>query len=620
MDKLKPFWRPTKNDIIGSNIYSALKDLDFKDYDQFFNFSILQKQEFWQYTIKKLGILFEKDFSPICRNSNILETLEWLPDSKFNIAASCFQANPQDIAIIQQSETSNIETFTYGQLKRSVNGYARILKISGFNAGDILGFIMPMNFHAVALYLSILQIGASACLIAESFAADEIATRLEVSQAKAVFTSLNFVRNGKILDLYDKVKQACPHLSIYLTSESTISELSKIRDIDQWLPSPFECEPLTDFHPCSAQDFISILFSSGTTKAPKAIPWHHSTPIKAASDAFYHLDVHPREIVSWPTSMGWMMGPFLIFATLINKACLALFNGSPLSENFAKFIETAKVTHLGIVPSLIQAWREQDILKKVKWQQIRLFASTGECSNAQDMQWLSAKAGLKPIIEYCGGTEIGGAYITSTILHDFIPTCFSTPTLGLDFVLLNEAGEISSEGEVALIPPSIGLSSVLLNQDHSLVYYQGMPHPKYLHQHPHDPHFPLLLRRHGDALVRHANGYYQVLGRTDDSMNLGGIKVSSAEIERSLQGSELYSETAAIAINPQEGGPSELIVFYVAKTSNNETMILKEMQQKIRENLNPLFKISKIIAIEQLPRTASNKIMRRVLRNLVKEK
>jgi acetyl-CoA synthetase len=224
------------------------------------------------------------------------------------------------------------------------------------------------------------------------------------------------------------------------------------------------------------------------------------------------------------------------------------------------------------------------------------------------MAWLAERAGGKPVIEYCGGTETGGSYITSTVLDPAPPGCFSAKTLGSDFVILDEAGRVSDTGEVFLIPPVLGHSTRLLNADHHEVYFEGCP-PGPAGQ---------VLRRHGDMVERMPGGRYRALGRSDDSMNLGGIKVSPVELEQVMNACAGVAETAAIAVSPKGGGPSELVVFAVLDDPDagpDVDGIRGDLQERIREHLNPLFRISDLRTIDALPRTASNKVMRRVLRD-----
>ena len=352
-------------------------------------------------------------------------------------------------------------------------------------------------------------------------------------------------------------------------------------------------------------DFVStILFSSGTTGEPKAIPWDHTTPIKSASDGFYHHNIQKGNVVCWPTNLGWMMGPWLVFAALINKGTVALYSGSPLEKGFGKFVEKAEVSMLGLVPSIVNAWKLTEVMEEFDWNAIQCFSSTGEVSNPEEMEYLMELGGGKPIIEYCGGTEVGGGYIASTIMQKNIPSQFSTQTLGGEFVLLDENGKESEEGEVFIIPPILGLSTQLLNRNHHEVYFKSVP--KYKGK---------ILRKHGDALCRLSNGYYKANGRVDDAMNLGGIKVSSVQIESILNTLSFIKECAAIAVSPKIGGPSALVVYFVAQNTIERKEALKKVQNCIKTKLNPLFKVIDLVKIDNLPRTASKKVKRKELRN-----
>ena len=170
-------------------------------------------------------------------------------------------------------------------------------------------------------------------------------------------------------------------------------------------------------------------------------------------------------------------------------------------------------------------------------------------------------------------------------------------------MIVNEEGVLSDKGEVFLVPPAIGLSFNLLNRNHHQVYYDGTPKIS-----------GKLLRRHGDFLVRMGNGYYRVMGRTDDSMNLGGIKISSLQIEELVNSHLAVMESAAIAVSPDDGGPSLLVLYLVPDGFIDKELIQYELQKLIKAKLNPLFKIHDVVIVEKLPRTASNKIMRRKLR------
>ncbi len=171
--------------------------------------------------------------------------------------------------------------------------------------------------------------------------------------------------------------------------------------------------------------------------------------------------------------------------------------------------------------------------------------------------------------------------------------------------------EQAEQGEVFLIPPSIGLSQTLSNADHDQVYYQDCPTWR-----------GEILRRHGDQLQRLPGGWFRVAGRTDDTMNLGGIKVSSAELERCFAADPMVREVAAVAVADKQGGPNQLIVFVVASTpaaEPTEHALQQALQRRLSSQINPLFRVGRVIRLQAMPRTASNKVMRRVLRQQAEE-
>jgi acetyl-CoA synthetase len=349
---------------------------------------------------------------------------------------------------------------------------------------------------------------------------------------------------------------------------------------------------------------VNILFSSGTTGEPKTIPWTQTTPIKAAADGFLYHDLQPGDVAAWPTSPGWMMGPWLVFATLINRGTIALFDGHPATEEFCRFVAEAGVTMLGVVPSLVAAWRAHAGPERYDWSRIKAFSSTGECSNPGDMLYLMSRAGYRPVIEYCGGTEIGGGYITSSPMLSNAPSCFNTVAYGLELTIRDEHGRPADRGEAFLIGPSIGLSTELLHRDHHETYFAGTP----------EGEGGAVLRRHGDQIERLGGGYYRVLGRVDDTMNLGGIKISAVEIERVLNRHPLVREAAAVSVRPG-GGPERLVAYVVPDRPDLDPRALRdELQALLGGQLNPLFRLAEVVLVEALPRTASNKLMRRMLR------
>ncbi len=593
-------WSPSESVIKNSNIYSLMQELCITSYPEFWQWSITNKTEFWKKTVNRLGIPFQTKPKHILDDSKGVTQAKWLAGAQFNIVDACFQNKADAVVLKYQKENGTLVEITQNELENKVNQIANSLLQQGLKTGDTIAIDTAMTYEAVAIYLGAIKAGITVMTIADSFASNEIAVRLAIGKPKLLFTQNVLLRAGKALPLYQKTCEAQAPKTVVIPVSDTVLSL---RESDL-LWNDFLVDN-TVFQTV-AQDpeaIATLLFSSGTTGAPKAIPWTHVTPIKSASDGYYHQDIHPNDTVCWPTNLGWMMGPWLVFAALINKASIALYYGAPMTADFGKFVQDAQVTMLGVIPSIVKYWKNTQAMEVFDWSAIKCFSSTGEVSNPEEMRYLMDLAGNKPVIEYCGGTEIGGGYVTSTVVQDNIPSVFSTQALGGSFVLLDDDYNAADKGEVFLIPPILGISNTLLNKDHHEVYYKDTPTYK-----------GQQLRRHGDQMQQLSNGYYAALGRVDDSMNLGGIKVSAVQLEEVLSELEYIDELAAIAVTPQGGGPSELVLYVVLKKELPVENIKKEAQQLIRNKLNPLFKVSAVVSIIKLPRTASNKVMRRKLR------
>jgi len=599
----RPAWFPSDDVVARANVTAAARELGLKDYPSLHEWSVRNRAECWRYAIDRLDIRLRQPFTRVMDASHPTSP-RWLVGSSLNIVESCFTADDNAVAVIESDDGGNLRRYTYAELRGMTARVANGLLARGVLPGDAVAVVMPMSFQSVAIYLGVISIGATAISIADSFAAGEISVRLRLAGARMVITQ-DVVRWGtKCLPLYEKITAANAPVTMVLSSGDAAPNLRRgDLHFQEFLSDDDAFTPVAR----SPGDPINILFSSGTTGDPKVIPWDHTTPIKCAADAHFHQDLHPGDIACWPTSLGWMMGPWLIFASLINRATIAIYTQAPTDAGFGRFVQDARVTMLGLVPSLVRAWRQSRCMHGMDWSAIRAFSSSGECSNPSDMLYLMHLAGYRSIIEYCGGTEIGGGYVTGTVVQPCTPSTFTTPALGLDLLLLDDEQRPASKGEVFLIGPSIGLSTRLLNRDHDAVYFANTP--------PGPDGNPL--RRHGDELESVPGGGYRVAGRSDDTMNLGGIKVGCAEIERVLNRLPGVHETAAVAVSPPAGGPSRLVVFVVPApdaVSPVAEEFQSRMQQAIRSHLNPLFHIDTVRIITALPRTASNKILRRQLR------
>jgi len=590
-------WQPSFEVKSKTNLWDIMQNHGFHDVDVFQSWSYQEQESFIQLMLKRLKIDFHKKPESILNYENPQKPT-WFSGSEFNIVENCFKGNHETLAIISKSPHEYRE-WSYRELYQHMQYLIKYLLSHHIKKGDRVGIYMPMTPESITLYLAVIAVGASAVTIAESFSPKEMKVRLEMTNPKLIFTQNKMSRSGREFYLYDKL---CSVTEIPVS----VLELTglKLRAQDsKWVFKP-DHDMTFPYVYVSPNTENTILFSSGTTGLPKAIPWFHHTPLKCAFDGHLHQDIQEGDRICWPTSLGWMMGPWLIFASLINKACICIYEDAPTSKDFASFVDLAKINILGMVPSLLTIWKENKCMESISWSSIKCFSSTGEASIPKDIEYLMKLSGGKPIIEYCGGTEIGGGYISSTLLKENRPGQFNSKVFGLDWDLYVGPTQNKLHGDVFIKAPALGLSTSLLNKSHEETYFKNCPKS--------DSDFAY--RQHGDVLKVTAAGYYRTEGRVDDCMNLGGIKVSGIQLEEVISELEPILECAAISITSDDGGPEKLILFLVIKYAIKKEDIHKICQKRISDELNPLYKLEDIVIAESLPRTPTNKVKRRKLR------
>src|SRR2546428_4362768 len=456
-----PAWFPAERDLRESNIGKLLAEHRLRTYDELHRWANERRDEVWATMVRKLGIVFRRDPSGILNPASDPLHADWLPGAELNIAESCFRADPKKTAILSGREGSKaIRRMTSGDLHRLTARVANGLDALNLHQGARIALYLPMAPEAVAAYLGIILAGRCAGGIADSAAPPEFRKRAQIANAEAVITVDSYVLGGKRHLIYDKVVEADGPRAVVLPRARSTRDL--LRDDDLAWEDFLGDHDTYDAVSCHPGEPTNILFSSGTTKDPKGIPWTHTTPIKSAADAYLHLDVRPSDVLAWPTSFGWMMGPWLTYASLMNDATMALYVGSTTTRAFGDFVAGAGVTMLGVVPKLVRSWKSDGAMDGLDWHRIRLFTSTAEPSTPEEMLYLMFLAGYRPIIEYCGGTEVGGGEVTGTGVPPCGPSAVSNPPLGLDFVIFGD-GHPPPRGEEFLVPPSLGLSTGLLN-------------------------------------------------------------------------------------------------------------------------------------------------------------
>ncbi|XBI26166.1 hypothetical protein VPH35_050949 [Triticum aestivum] len=665
-----PYWFPSPIDCNQTNLGRVMEEngpkllgASYKDpvssFGLFHKFAVENQEVYWKIVLKELSIKFlQEPMSILDASDKSKKGGTWFPGAVLNIAECCLLPRPsqnrtdESTTIVWRDEGFDddpVNRTSLKELRTQVMTVANALDTM-FQKGDRTAIDMPMTCNAVIIYLAIILGGFVVVSIADSFAPQEIGTCMRVAKAKAVFTQDFIIRGGKKFPLYSKficstiTDQFPPqHLLKYIKFFCCVMKGTSCKAIvipatgdflgvtlrngdmswKDFLSRAAGRSPMYSPVYQSADALINILFSSGTTgidypeflmQFPFISGFRKFThdldlfyliltqlcPIRCGADTWANLDVRPKDISCLPTNLGWVMGPIQLFSCFLNGATLALYHGSPLARGFCKFVQDAHVSALGSVPSLVKSWKAGNHTKGLDWTK-KVLATTGAASDTDDNLWLSSCTCYKPIVQCCGGTELASSFIQGSLLQPQVFGAFSGASMSTGF-----PDDVPCSGEVGLFPLYFGATDRLLNADHDKVYFDGIP-----------VYRGRQLRRHGDIIQRTVGGYYVVQGRADDTMNLGGIKTSSVEIERVCNGAdEGLLETVAVSVKPSGGGPEQLAILAVLKDGSatyDANLLKAKFQRAIQRNLNPLFKVSYVKVVPEFPRTASNKLLRRVL-------
>jgi acetyl-CoA synthetase len=355
---------------------------------------------------------------------------------------------------------------------------------------------------------------------------------------------------------------------------------------------------------------MMIIYTSGTTGRPKgAVHTHCGFPIKAAQDIWHGLDLHPDESLFWVTDMGWMMGPWLVFGTLLLGATMVLFDGAPDypgPDRLWSLVERHQVTALGLSPTLVRALlkhgdapaRAHDLSS------LRKFASTGEPWNPPPWQWLFRVVGGErlPIINYSGGTEISGGILMGNVLTPLKPCAFSGPVPGMAVDVVDGQGQpVRGEvGELVIRQPWIGMTRGFWRdpQRYLETYWSRFPN----------------LWVHGDWAAVDADGLWYILGRSDDTIKVAGKRLGPAEVESILVAHPAVSEAAAVGVPDAVKGEA-VVCFCVLRPGHAPDEALRAaLAERVATALGKAFAPREVKFVKDLPKTRNAKVMRRVIR------
>jgi acetyl-CoA synthetase len=548
---------------------------------------------------------------------------EWFAGGKTNVSYNCLDGNianglGQRIAILWEGEPGEQRKLTYAELHREVCKFANVLKQLGIKSGDRVSIYMPMVPELAVAMLACARIGAVHSIIFAGFSAEAIAERNRDASAKLQITADSGWRRGKALPLKQTVDEALaksPSVEKCVVFRRGGEQVTMQPGRDYWWHELME--EASDDCPATPMDSeapLFILYTSGSTGKPKGIKHTTAGYNLYTKKTFQWVFDHRDDDIFWCTAdIGWVTGhSYVVYGPLSAGATVLMYEGAPNHPDESRFwqiIEKYKVTVFYTAPTAIRAfikWGDHHV-KKHDLSSLRLLGTVGEGINPEAWMWYHRVIGRErcPIVDTWWQTETGG--IMMTPLPGAIPTkpgSCTKPLPGILPAIVDPSGKevgTNQGGWLVITRPWPGMLRGIWGDDerYKQVYWSKVP-GKYLA---------------GDNARRDDDGYYWIMGRIDDVLNVSGHRLSTIEIESALVSHPNVAEAAAVG-RPDELKGEAVAVFVTLRQGEPNDALREELKKHVRHEIGALAQPDDIRFTAALPKTRSGKIMRRLLRDI----
>ena len=589
------------------------------NYDHSYKASIINPEKFWGEAAK--DVKWFKSYKKVLDDSNP-PFYRWFPEGKIN---TCFNAidrhveegNGSRTAIIYDSPvTSKKISFTYSDLKKRVSIFAGALKNFGIKKGDRIIIYMPMIPEALVAIFACARIGAVHSVVFGGFASNELAARIDDSEAKLIITASCGFEPGKIIQYKPLIEEAIklakikPKKCVIFQRENNHVELNA-NDIswEDFIKNAKE----TECEPMDANDPAYILYTSGTTGAPKGVVRDiagHIVALKWSMKNIYNIN--PGDVWWSASDIGWVVGhSYIVYAPLFHCCTTVLYEGKPVGTpdagSFWRVISEHKVKSLFTAPTALRAIKKEDpdgkFFKKYDLSKFELLFLAGERADPDTIKWAENLL-KKPVIDHWWQTETGWAISANCAGLGLFKTKYGSagkPVPGYNVQVLKSDGsqaKPSEMGDVVIklpLPPGTFPTLWKTDQRYKENYmdtYKG--------------YYKTYDAGHIDE-----DGYVWIMSRTDDIINVAGHRLSTGSMEEILSENTSVAECAVLGIADNLKGqiPLGLIVLKAGVTKKSEE-ICKECIQMIRDRIGPVAAFKNIVVVKRLPKTRSGKILR----------
>ena len=605
-----------------SESIKAKANLDENTFNKMYEDSIHDPETFWASQASDNLTWIKK---PTQINSCDMHNgkIEWFVDGQLNASFNCIDRylnNPDAIAIIWESDDPSLEKkISYQELYDEVCKFSNLLKSRGIKKGDRVCIYMPMIPEAAYAMLACARIGAVHSVVFGGFSVESLKDRILDSNCETVITANEGIRGGKKIPLKDNVDEAiksCPNVHSVIVVKRTESKLNLNKDIDvDYLTEKEKFNPKCDCEPMSAEDPLFILYTSGSTGKPKGVL--HTTGgylLGAALTHKYIFNYSDGDIYWCTADVGWVTGhSYIVYGPLCNGATTLMFEGIPTHPDASRFwevIDKHKVNIFYTAPTAIRALMAfgDEPLKSSSRESLKVLGSVGEPINPEAWEWYYDKVGNKncPVVDTWWQTETGSILISGLAgFSNQKPGSACKPFFGVVPVLLDENGkeiEGSGTGNLAIKKSWPSQIRTVFGDHQRCIDTYYSTYPSYYFT--------------GDGARRDEDGYYWITGRVDDVLNVSGHRLGTAEIESALVLHEAVAEAAVVGFDHSIKGQGIYCYVNMMKDSTASDELKIELIELINKEIGAIAKPDLIHFTNDLPKTRSGKIMRRILRKI----
>ena len=610
-------WTPTANDIADAQVTALMKRLDVPTYDALYRASVDEPERYWRTVLDFCGVVWSRDYSRYIDVSQGREFPKWFIGGELNwvdtvLAYADDPAAAGQRAVVGERENGDVRTLTYAELKIAVRSFAANLRRHGIARGDRIGLLMENGVEATVTLLAIAHCGAIVVPLFSGFGTDAIVSRLGSCSARMLIASTGVRRRNAWVDMHETVLESLKQLSSIeqLVWKRTPGTPTPARSGLDWNDLAQPVADAGDAERMSPDDPFMVIYTSGTTGKPKGtVHIHGGFPFRIAHDAAIHFDLAGGDVLCWPADMGWIAGSLILGSALLRGATLVCYDGAPDFPDWSRMsrlIERHGVTHFGSAPTLIRGMvNHADVATAGDVSSVRLLITAGESIAPDAFVWYQRAfgRGVRPVINYTGGTEVSGSLLSSVIVKPIVPSVFNSATPGIDADVVDADGHSVSNriGELAVRQPFVGMTqSFWQDRERYLdTYWRTVPG----------------IWIHGDLAMRTADGSFMLLGRSDDTIKLAGKRLGPAEVEEVLLELPMVSEAAAVGVFDVDKG-QRLVVFIIpaADWDGDRDALTDAVVSHVELRLGRPFRPSRVLPVRQFPKTRSSKVMRRLIR------